>query len=417
MKLKKIISIFLIKQDLPNLLKIKSKELIMTVKTGLEIFKNKNLHLKNKKAGLLANPASIDKNFIHAKKIVSDIFGADLKALFSPQHGFFAEKQDNMKLSDNFFDPRLQIPVYSLYGKSLKPEPYMLEDIEVLLIDIQDVGTRVYTFIYTISYCLEAAAENNIKVVILDRPNPVSGSEIEGNVLEMEYSSFVGRYPIPMRHGLTCGEFALFINSEFNINADLEIIKMQDYDRKMYYEDTRLPWILPSPNLPTAESSYVYPGQVIFEGTNISEGRGTARPFEFFGAPYIEPLKLKDFLLKKYNLNGVYLREITFQPTSNKWMEKPCKGFQIHITDKKIYKPYFLSLCILQGISVLFEKDFKLTRPPYEFEYEKTPLDLILGSRNLRKKIIEDSDLYKVEKDYQIETEKYKKRIKPYLLY
>ncbi|MDY0133350.1 MAG: DUF1343 domain-containing protein [Desulforegulaceae bacterium] len=390
----------------------------MTVKTGIEILKNKTpADLKNKKIGLLANPASIDKNFIHSKEIVSNIFGSNLKALFSPQHGFFAEKQDNMKLSDDCIDPDLKTPVYSLYGKTLKPGPEMLEDIDALLIDIQDVGTRVYTFIYTISFCLEAAKEHNIKVVILDRPNPVSGEQIEGNILEDQYSSFVGRYPIPMRHGLTCGEFASFINNEFNINADLEIIKMEDYKRQMYFEDTGLPWVLPSPNLPTIQSAYVYPGQVIFEGTNVSEARGTAKPFEFFGAPYIEPKKLKDFLLKRYDLNGVYLREVTFQPTSNKWMEKPCQGFQIHIIDKKAYKPYFLSLCILQGIAVLFEKDFKLSLPPYEFEYKKKPLDLILGSRNLREKIIENNDLYKLEKEYKEGTKKYEERIKPYLLY
>jgi uncharacterized protein YbbC (DUF1343 family) len=322
-----------------------------------------------------------------------------------------------MKLSDSFTDPELKIPVYSLYGKTLRPDPEMFEDTDLLLIDIQDVGTRVYTFIYTISYCLEAASENNVKVVILDRPNPVSGSRVEGNILEPEYSSFVGRYPIPMRHGLTCGEFALFINSEFKINADLEVIKMEGFRREMYFEDTGLPWILPSPNLPVPASSYVYPGQVIFEGTNVSEGRGTAKPFEFFGAPYIEPSKLRDFLLKKYDLKGVHLREVTFQPTSNKWMEKPCRGFQIHITDKEAYRPYFLSLCILQGISVLFEKDFQLSEPPYEFEYEKKPLDLILGSKSLREKITGDENLYKVEEEYNEETEIYKKKIKNFLLY
>lgn len=390
----------------------------MTVKTGLEVLKQKFFfHLKNKRIGLLANPASVDKNYIHSRQILSDIFEKNLKALFSPQHGFFAEKQDNMKLSDNFVDPELKIPVYSLYGNSLKPDPEMFENIDLLIIDIQDVGTRVYTFIYTISYCLEAAAENNVKVVILDRPNPVSGRQIEGNILEPEYSSFVGRYPIPMRHGLTCGEFAQFINSYFNINADLEVIKMEGYERSMYFEDTGLPWVLPSPNLPAVESSHVYPGQVIFEGTNVSEGRGTTRPFEFFGAPYIDPKKLKDFIIKKYDLNGVFLREIIFQPTSNKWAEKPCRGFQIHVTDKKIYKPYFLSLCILQGIITLFEKDFEFSLPPYEFEYEKQPIDLILGSRDLRVKICGGSDLYKLEEEYNSGLENYRKTIKEYLLY
>ena len=390
----------------------------MRVKTGLETLAEKpNSFLKNKNIGLLANPSSVNGNFVHSKNIISDIFRERLNLLFSPQHGFNAEKQDNMILSDHIIDPELKIPIYSLYGETLKPTQQMLEDLDVLLIDIQDAGTRVYTFIYTISYCLEAARENNVQVVILDRPNPVSGLRTEGNLLEKEYASFVGRYPIPMRHGLTAGEFALFINNEFSINADLQVIKMQNWDRKMYFGDTGLPWVLPSPNLPSIDSAIVYPGQVIFEGTNLSEGRGTTKPFEFFGAPYIDSKKLKNFIMDKYNPEGVFLREIIFEPTSGKWADKPCCGFQIHVTDKDLYEPYFLSLALLQGIISLFPKEFKWKKPPYEFEYNKKPIDMILGSRKLRKNLESGKDLNSEKTAWHKETESYLKKIKKYLLY
>jgi uncharacterized protein YbbC (DUF1343 family) len=390
----------------------------MTVKTGIDVLQ-KNLpdFMKNKTVALLANPASVNKNLIHSKTIISEIFKDKLTAIFSPQHGFYAEKQDNMIFSDHLYDPVLNIPVYSLYNENLKPAPEMLKNTDILIIDLQDVGTRVYTFIYTISFCLEAAKENNIKIVILDRPNPVSGNQVEGNILEPEYSSFVGRYPIPMRHGLTCAEFAFFINNEFNINADIEIIKMEGWNRKMYFEDTKLPWVLPSPNLPVPESAYVYPGQVIFEGTNISEGRGTTKPFELFGAPFIKPEKLKKFIIDRYDHKGVFLRETAFEPTSGKWSGERCFGFQIHIIDKGLYRPYFLSLCLLQGICTLFRDDFRLKQPPYEFEYEKTPLDLILGSKKLRKDIEQDKNLYINEKKFNEEIKAYTTKTKPYLLY
>ncbi|PIE74520.1 MAG: hypothetical protein CSA18_04650 [Deltaproteobacteria bacterium] len=386
--------------------------------TGLETLKTKIPdNLKNKNIGLLANPASIDSNFIHSKDIISNLFRGQLKALFSPQHGFNAEKQDNMILSEHYTDKALNIPVFSLYSKKLKPSADMFENIEVLLIDIQDVGTRVYTFIYTISYCLEAAKENNIKAVILDRPNPVSGEKIEGNILENQLTSFVGRYPIPMRHSLTVGEFALFINNEFNIGAELEVIPMSNWERSMYFQDTGLPWIMPSPNLPELSSVYVYPGQVIFEGTNISEGRGTTKPFEFFGAPFIETKKLYKYIKERYDIKGVFLREIIFQPTSGKWADIPCNGFQIHIIDKNEYKPYFLAISILQGIIQLFHDNFEYKKPPYEFEYKKMPIDLILGSSGLRNDIENNKDLKISEFKWLDKIEDYKKKILPYLLY
>lgn len=388
----------------------------MRVYTGLEKLLEQNSPYKGKKIALLANPASVSGELIHAKKLIFEKFREKLTTLFSPQHGFNAEKQDNMILSDHFTDKDLNIPIFSLYGETLEPKPYMLQETDVLLIDIQDVGTRVYTFIYTISYCLEAAKKAGVKVVILDRPNPVSGEVFEGNILEKEYSSFVGRYPIPMRHGLTCGEFALFINNEFHIDADLEVIRMEGWKRSMYFHYTGLPWILPSPNLPSIESSYVYPGQVIFEGTNLSEARGTTKPFEFFGAPYLNQKNFKNFL-GRYDLKGIYLRDIVFEPTSGKWAKIPCKGFQVHIKDINEYSPYLTSLAFLQAAIQTSGQSFKYKEPPYEFEYVKKPIDLIIGSKKIRKLMDDGKDLYKVKKEWNQDLEIYKKRIKDYLLY
>jgi len=324
-------------------------------------------YLKSKRLGLLSNPASVDSLFNHASTLIHKNFPGQLKALFSPQHGFYAEKQDNMIESNHFMEPQLNIPVYSLYSKTRIPTREMFADIDVLLIDIQDVGTRVYTFIYTVSYCLELAAKLNKKVVILDRPNPIGGNQVEGNILSTEYTSFVGRFPIPMRHGLTIGEISLFFNKEFNLGCDLEIIPMSGWKRKMYWQDTGRAWTSPSPNLPTPLSCMVYPGQVIFEGTNISEGRGTALPFEQFGAPFLNIEKIKpraDELIQ-----GAILRPVNFEPTSGKWQNKVCRGFQIHITSKEDFEPYLNSLILMQLIAQYNKADFQLKPPPYEYTH------------------------------------------------
>ena len=254
--------------------------------TGLDTLKHTPVpDLKGKRLGLLANPASVDSSFCHAKTLIRQHYPGQLTALFSPQHGFHAEKQDNMIESDHGRDPELGIPIYSLYSETRIPTPEMFDDIDALLVDIQDVGTRVYTFIYTISHCMETAAKTGKQVVILDRPNPIGGKQVEGNILEEGFTSFVGRFPIPMRHGLTVGEIASLFNREFNINCDLKVIPMEGWQREMYWEETGLPWIPPSPNLPTPLSCVVYPGQVIWEGSLLSEGRGTPCPLNNSAPP------------------------------------------------------------------------------------------------------------------------------------
>ena len=357
------------------------------VQTGLEIFlKTTHKSIWNKRIGLLCNQASVDRNFQHARVLINKKFPGQLTALFSPQHGFFGEKQDNMIESGDIKDPVLDIPVFSLYGKSRKPTREMLDRIDLLIIDLQDAGTRVYTFIYTMAYCLEAARKFNKKVIVLDRPNPVGGTRLEGNILSRESTSFVGLYPIPMRHGLTIGEIAFLFNSQFNIGCDLEIIPMDGWKRSFYFSDTGLPWIPPSPNLPTPVSAMVYPGQVIWEGTNISEGRGTTQPFELFGAPFINTSKILSYL-DKNNLPGIILRETVFEPTSNKYNGELCKGFQLHITDQDQYQPYATALMLLQAVLAVHGGLFQWKTTPYEYEFTRLPIDLIIGDKKTRQKI------------------------------
>jgi len=318
--------------------------------------------------------------------------------------------------SDNIRNPDLNIPVFSLYGKTRIPTAEMLDHTDIVVIDLQDVGTRVYTFIYTISYCLEAAKQAGIKIIVLDRPNPLNGVVLEGNILSSDCASFVGRYPIPMRHGLTVGELTLMLNEYFDIGCDLSIVPMKNWRRSMYFDDTDLPWIPPSPNLPTPASALVYPGQVIWEGTNISEGRGTTQPFEVFGAPFLDVEKILSFM-DGHILPGAILRPLAFEPTSNKWQKELCKGFQIHITDRDQYKPYITSLKLLQGILTHFPELFEYKNPPYEYEFKRLPMDLILGDKEVRKRLENFDNLEEIENSWQQEIDDFRKRSESFILY
>lgn len=371
------------------------------VQTGLEsLIESPPEWMCEGRIGLLSNSASVDRNFQHARNLINNRFPERLTALFAPQHGFFAEKQDNMIESGDFMDPLMKIPVFSLYGQTRKPTKEMFELVDILIIDLQDAGTRVYTFIYTMSYCLEAARHFDKKVILLDRPNPINGTATEGNCLSPDCASFVGRYPIPMRHGLTIGELALLFNRYYEIGCDLEVIPMNGWNRSMYYMDTGLPWIAPSPNLPTPVSALVYPGQVVWEGTNLSEGRGTTQPFELFGAPFIRTEKILA-TLKEKSIPGALLRPIAFEPTSNKWNGTLCSGFQLHVTDPQRFKPYLTSLMLLQAVLFHHRHRFEWKAPPYEYEFERKPIDLIIGSREIRRRIENMEDLAEIERSWE----------------
>ena len=395
------------------------------ITTGLEraIESPPKVFYKNR-FGLLCNPASIDSKFNHASTLFSQRFPDQLKALYTPQHGFYAQKQDNMIESYDSVDPILNIPVFSLYGKTRIPTKEMLDPIDILIIDLQDVGTRVYTFIYTMSYCLETAKQFGKKVVILDRPNPIGGLEIEGNCLTSSMASFVGRYEIPMRHGLTIGELALLFNNKYGINCDLEIIPMKGWRRSMYFSDTHLPWVSPSPNLPTPLSSLVYPGQVLWEGTNISEGRGTTQPFELFGAPFIEPQEILSYLGQNHLsdiipeiIPGVILRPTAFEPKFNKWQDALCKGFQIHITNRDEYRPYVTTLRLIQAIIYLYGDHFKFKEPPYEYEFNRLPIDLIIGDKRVRKKLEDLNKIEEMEESWRYHIDAFSKMSSKFHLY
>ncbi len=387
------------------------------VQTGIErLVQESGQWLSQERIGLLCNPASVDSRLAHARLLIDQTWPHQLKALYSPQHGFCAEKQDNMIESDDMLDSVLQIPVYSLYGKSRKPDARMFEPIDVLLVDLQDVGTRVYTFIYTLSYCLEAAREYGVRVIILDRPNPINGIAVEGNCLAADCASFVGRYPIPMRHGLTIGELANLFNDYFAIGCDLAVITMEGWQRNMLFADTGLPWIAPSPNLPTPESTLVYPGQVLLEGTNVSEGRGTTQPFELFGAPFMDVQKILG-TLKKAKIPGVIFRPTVFEPTSNKWQQTACNGFQIHVTDPRQYRPYSTTLHLLQAVMIHHREQFEWKTPPYEYEFERMPIDLIIGDRGIRERLENLEPVEEIEADWQEELDRFIEISKEFQLY
>ena len=387
------------------------------VTTGLELLtREPHPWIAGARLGLLCNPASVDSQYGHARDRLVRAFPDQLSALYSPQHGFHAEKQDNMVESDHLTDAATGLPVYSLYGETRIPTAQMLAPIDVLLVDLQDVGTRVYTFIYTLSYCLEAAAASGTRVLVLDRPNPINGRDMEGNILEPEWASFVGRFPMPMRHAMTIGEIARFFNAQIGSPAILDVIPMQGWRRSMWFADTGLPWVAPSPNMPTVATAVVYPGQVIWEGTNISEGRGTAFPFEIFGAPFLEPEKILEFI-GGLRVPGATLRPCVFEPTSGKHAGRPCRGFQIHVTAPDLYRPYRTSLSFLQATLHHHEDDFQWKSYPYEYEFEKPAIDLILGSRDLRHRVSQMEPLPSIENDWQDALRDFRSLRRPYLLY
>ncbi len=386
------------------------------ISLGLErLLQNPPARLQNKRLGLLCNQASTDRRFRHSRDLLSRAYGERLTCLFSPQHGFFAEKQDNMIESAHMTDAVTGLPLFSLYGEVRKPTPEMLEHCDVLLVDLVDVGTRVYTFLYTLAYCLEAAAEQGKEVVVLDRPNPLGGAAMEGNLLRPSCRSFVGLYPIPMRHGMTLGELAMMIKGEFAIDCSLEVVTMDGWRREMLFADTGLPWVFPSPNMPTPQTALVYPGQVIWEATNISEGRGTTLPFELFGAPFIAHQEVLAAIAGT-PLPGCHLRPLVFEPVAGKWAGEPCVGFQLHVTDPANFLPYRTTLVLLQALARLYP-GFALKAPPYEYEYETMPIHLILGEENIWPRLLAGEPVLEMEAGWQGELDDFARLRRRYLLY
>ncbi len=344
--------------------------------------------VEGRRVGLLCNPASIDGSFRHSADLLFDDPGVTLATIFGPQHGFRADLQDNMIETPHGSDARRQVPVFSLYSEVREPSAEMLDGLEALVIDIQDVGTRVYTFIYTVANCMKAAARQRIPVIVCDRPNPVNGRDVEGNVLDEAYASFVGQYPIPMRHGMTVGELARLFNDHFRIGADLHVVAMDGWTRGMYYDETTLPWVMPSPNIPTLDTAIVYPGAVLIEGTKLSEGRGTTRPFELIGAPWIDGERLADAMNAR-DLPGVHFRPAFFEPTFQKHARQTCGGCQIHVLDRQAFRPVRSTVELIDEFHRQSPSRFEWREPPYEYEHDKMPIDILYGSDRLRQAVAE----------------------------
>jgi len=389
-----------------------------SIRFGLDSFeKNWPRKLNGSRAGLLVHPASVNRKIEHAINLFKESKKCELKALFGPQHGIRGETQDNMVEWEGFVEKQTGIPVFSLYGQTRKPEPSMLQDIDVLVIDLQDIGSRYYTFIWTMELCMQASQELNKSILILDRPNPIGGHITEGPVLQIAYASFVGQRPLPIRHGMTIGEMGTYLRNVFYPSLDITVIPLMNWKRKMWFDKTALPWVLPSPNMPTLDTATVYPGICLLEGTNISEGRGTTRPFEIFGAPFINPDSLVHHL-KEFILPGVVFRPLYFQPTFQKYAGKLCGGTQIHVVDREKFKPFKTGVAILKVIHNLYPEHFEWKQPPYEYETEKLPIDILAGTDKLRKDIEKGEELDRMEDWWQEQSIKFNNKFrKPYLIY
>jgi uncharacterized protein YbbC (DUF1343 family) len=372
--------------------------------------------LRNMRVGIVSNPASVDSQFRHIVRTLASEPGITLAAIFGPQHGYRADVQDNMIESAHSHDPTRGVPVYSLYSETREPTAEMLNGLDVLVIDLQDVGSRIYTFVYTMANCLRAAKKHRVPVVVTDRPNPIGGVDVAGPTLIRGFESFVGQFPIPMRHGMTIGELARFFNDGCDIGADLTVVPMERWERHLYYDDTGLPWVMPSPNMPTLDSAIVYPGTVLFEGTNVSEGRGTTRPFELIGAPWVDADALAD-RLATYRLPGVHVRAAVFEPTFHKHAKTTCGGCQIHVLERRDFRDVETAVAILVEIRRQNPAKFAWRQPPYEYEYEKLAIDILAGSTTLREQVEGDVPLSEIAQSWKPDLERFEKTRRPYLLY
>ena len=372
--------------------------------------------LKGQRVGVVSNPASVDAGFRHVVRAVAVDADVTLAAIFGPQHGYRADVQDNMIETAHGEDPTRGVPVYSLYSETREPTAEMLKGVDVLVVDLQDVGSRIYTFIYTMANCLRAGKKHGVPVVVADRPNPIGGEQIDGPMLAAGFESFVGQFPIPLRHGMTIGELARFFNDACDIGANLIVIPMEHWRRAMHWDETGLPWVMPSPNMPTLETAVVYPGTVLFEGTNVSEGRGTTRPFELIGAPWVNAEALAE-QLAACRLPGVHFRPAVFEPTFQKHAKRACGGCQIHVLDRTAFRAVETAIAVLAEIRAQDPAQFGWRPPPYEYEHEKLPFDILAGSSRLRQQIEAGLSPRAIAESWRAELEHFSDTRKPYLMY
>ncbi len=380
------------------------------VRTGLD-----NVHLHEslfggKRVGIVTNHTAYDRAERHIVEVFRAMPGVEVTALFGPEHGIYGLAEAGIKVADEK-DDRFGIPVFSLSGKTAKPTAEMLKDVDVLVFDIQDIGARFYTYIYTMAYAMEAAAEQGKPFVVLDRPNPINGATVQGNILEKDFATFVGLYPIPVRHGMTVGELARMFNDQGwlknGVKANLTVVPIQGWRRDMWYDRTGLKFIKPSPNMPNLKTATVYPGLCLLEGTNISEGRGTNKPFLQFGSPWIDSKKLVNNL-NRLNLRGIRFEPVSFTPTSSKHKGQLCCGAEIIITDRNAAEPYFAGIQIVETIYRMY---------PDKFQWRQRHFDRLCGTASVREAIIEEESLKNLKTGWQRDLKKFAQIRQKYLIY
>ena len=390
----------------------------MKIKVGLEVLLEKKMELlKGARIGLVGHQPSVNSALEHAVNLLNNHPSVQLTTVFGPQHGIWGETQDNMIEWNSYRDPRTGLPFFSLYGETRKPTGEMLKNVDAVVIDLQDVGARYYTYIYTMALTMEACAELGKEVFVLDRPNPIDGIHIEGPMLDPSFKSFVGLYPLPIRPGMTIGELALYFNQECGINCDLTVVQMENWNREMYFEDTGFPWVIPSPNMPAITTAAVYPGMCLFEATNVSEARGTTLPFELTGAPWVKDPHQFSERMGEFSLPGVTFRPLYFTPTFHKWKDKLIGGVQTHVTDRNLFKPFLTGLALVAAYRETGGLDFKWKDPPYEYEYDLLPFDILAGSDRTRLQVESGVSLAEIENSWKPGLEEFRKIRQGYLLY
>ena len=386
-----------------------------SVLSGLDVLvRRERALLRGQRVGLLCHQASVTRDLTHATDAVGRLRGMRLAALFAPEHGIAGAAQDHARVGSTS-DPATGLPVWSLYERRLAPTNAMLRGIDALVVDLQDVGSRYYTFVWTTLLCMRQCAQAQVRVVVLDRPNPLGGLAMEGNLPDPRFASFVGLHPLPARHGMTIGELAAYLNETYDIGCDLTVVPMEGWRRAMRWEDTGLPWVAPSPNMPTPDTARVYPGGCLIEGTNLSEGRGTTRPFELVGAPFLDGRRLAGALARR-RLRGVTFRAAAFQPAFHKHRGRICQGVQIHVTDPGLFKPFATYLALIIEARRQ-SRLFRWRRPPYEFEWKKLPIDLLAGGDRIRRAIERGMSLERLVRSWRMDLTRFARDRQPYLLY
>lgn len=387
------------------------------VRPGVELLLNeRHSSLADQRIGLVTNQASVLPDLRHVADVFAERSDIELTTLFGPQHGIRGDVQYNMIETPHVRDSRTGIMVYSLYSEVREPTEEMLVDVDTLVVDLQDVGCRIYTFIYTMANCMRAAKKFGKKVVVCDRPNPINGNAVEGNITEDAFKSFVGQFELPTRHGMTIGELAKMFNEHFGIGCELEVIEMDGWDRSMWGDETGLPWVLPSPNIPDVDTCIAFPATVHLEGTELSEGRGTTLPFFLNGAPFIDAYVWAD-ALRKLDLPGVIFREAYFRPTFCEFAGQTCGGIQIHISDREAFTPVLTGVAMVKTAHDIYPDQFQWRQNAYEYVFDKNPMDVVCGTDKIRLAIEASDSLDKITTGWAAGLVEFSEARRPYLIY